>query len=637
MIQLWLLLFGLLATSAAAADALTCSVPERKAFLRKGGPVVFDAQLVNRGQSILEGRLEASMLRWGRRVSTHVSPEMAIPPGQTVTQMVLPPPVNPNYGEGLAVKLDFVSSGGAIPLGEHRLGKFPEGGEGFVIGIPRGSVTAKQIDTQREQSARLETLRPVLERSAWFETQTQSIPVERAPSQVANWCAYDLVVLDEVALGEMSARQLDTLARWVEAGGRVMIFADGPIGERAYEFVARIAKWSGKAIVLDESRQLPRNTWRLEAGMGRVLLAGNPPATSLDIKAGAWRQHLAWAWKVRPALHWDISNDGVWPVERGVDYVGLHPSAANSPEFMLRTKMDLLFDEENSKPRSMPLSTAAGLLLGLLLLAGPVDWMVLGRLRRRRRTWIVFPVLCAGSAWLAWRIAVVHLGPKARELTVQLVDVGENNQLLREFVLRRRMPSGDEEWVTETNEGVATAQPLAVTFDQFEGLESSQPIPETRVEWQTPSKSALRQNLRQWTINWRHTVSFPPQSPPAAPRWTELIERWKQASRVDNGMVPGDQDDFAIHYIADPARERLIQTDHIRSNPVINDAAAKALAEPIRPLSDILDGDAPRLEGTGCAAVSERSPLVIVVFRRVGDELQIFRRHVSKHELEGSR
>lgn len=632
---LWLLLLGLLATSASAADALTCTVPDRKAFLRKGGPVVFDAQLVNRGQSILEGRLEASMLRWGRRVSTHVSPEMAIPPGQTVSQMVLPPPVNPGYGEGVAVKLDFVTSSGAIPLGEHRLGKFPEGGEGFVIGIPRGSVTAKQIDTQREQSARLETLRPVLERSAWFETQTHSIPVERVPSQVANWCAYDLVVLDETTLGEMSIRQLDALARWIEAGGRVMIFADGPIGERAFEFIARIAKWSRTTIALDDARQLPRKTWRLEAGMGRVLLAGNPPASSLEIKAGTWRQHLAWAWKVRPALLWDISNDGVWPVERGFNHFEVHPAAGNVPALMLRTKMDRLFDEENSKPRLMPLSTAAGLLLGLLLLAGPVDWMVLGRLRRRRWTWVVFPLVCAGSAWLAWRMAVVHLGPKVRELTVQVIDIGENDQYLREFVLRRRMPSGDEEWVTETSEGIATAQPAAVTFDQFEGLESNQPIPETRVEWQTPSKSILRQNLRQWTINWRHTVSFAPSSQQAGPEWTELIERWKQSSQIKNGMVPGDQGEFVLHYIADPARVRWIQTDHLRRESVINDAAAEVLAEPLRPLRDILDGDAPRLEGMECAAPSERSPLIIVASRRKGDELQIFRRHVSMRELEG--
>ena len=364
-----------------------------------------------------------------------------------------------------------------------------------------------------------------------------------------------------------------------------------------------------------------------------MLVVAGPAATREYFKSGDWREDLAWLWKVRPEFFPHIAEHGVWPVERN-EFAGAWPEPpGGNIEQWVRGYADNLDRQNAERPRPLPLGWVTLLLAGLLLLAGPADWVVLGWFRRRRWTWVLFPALCVGFAWVSWRLAVHHLGPKARDFTFRLIDLEKDNRVLRETTMRRRIPVQDEEWATETSEGISAALPAAQVADGMGGFDAQAPIPETRSEWLTPSRSILRQNLRQWTWNWRQSVSFAPASLPETPHWEALIARWK-GGLATHHEFSARLDGYHVFFSKASPHFGEIPGQVLGADSPIGTPEATMLARPQRPLPDILEAGAPSIAGLGAFSPAARSPLIILAWRYAGDELLVLRRHVSEREIE---
>ncbi|MCZ6792140.1 MAG: hypothetical protein O7J95_00835, partial [Planctomycetota bacterium] len=81
---------------------------------------------------------------------------------------------------------------------------------------------------------------------------------------------------------------------------------------------------------------------------------------------------------------------------------------------------------------------------GFLLAVGPLDYLLLGWLRRRSYTWILFPVLSVGFALLTLHLSSRYLGSSEVRGALVVVDVGRGGEVLRSSRYEALFPRRDE-------------------------------------------------------------------------------------------------------------------------------------------------------------------------------------------------
>ena len=212
------------------------------------------------------------------------------------------------------------------------------------------------------------------------------------------WQAWDAVLLHpQTALPPPVA---ESLAIWVLAGGRLML-APGSSGTEV----------DGLLAALDAGRGAVRSgdgwtSWR--TGLGVVVRdgGGDPQSTALAL----------WG---RPAA----------PVHRWHDVY--------QPE---RDLGQLLWPEAVGR---VPLSLVLVVFAGFLLWVGPVEWIVLGRLRRRRWTWITFPLAAVAATIAVTSIARGAFGSDDHVRRLVLVDCDATGAARSCNIIEQRFAGGD--------------------------------------------------------------------------------------------------------------------------------------------------------------------------------------------------
>jgi len=213
------------------------------------------------------------------------------------------------------------------------------------------------------------------------------------------------VVFRAAALGQLDKHQAQALAEWVRSGGRVI--ADlrpgdtpprsrvlGPLFESAGGTVIARAGTSPMAV----ERQV---------GLGTVV-----------------------------RLNVSITDPGVTLGQTPVLRAIVHPRPAGTACAMLGVRSDQSWQYQQWV-RPVPAATAFLFLLGYLVLVGPVDYLVLKRLRRLEWTWCTFAVVSITATLLSLRwvyttrvgaftartVSVAMLGPDGGGRTVAVTDL----------------------------------------------------------------------------------------------------------------------------------------------------------------------------------------------------------------------
>lgn len=233
------------------------------------------------------------------------------------------------------------------------------------------------------------------------ETRLATLTVEDFPEEAAGWQALDVLVAADVDTGQLSAAQQAALGGWVAAGGRLIIV--GGVGfQRTLSGLAEITPVQAQATenmslealgeavdepldgqvetpvavgpladdaqVLVAAEDVPLLASRT-VGYGRIdFLAPDPglePLASWDQLATLWRLILT-SGAPRPA--WGYGQSTQWDYAR--------QAVASVPGVSLPSVLQL-----------------CGFLGVYVLLVGPVNYIVLSRLKRRELAWITIPAL----------------------------------------------------------------------------------------------------------------------------------------------------------------------------------------------------------------------------------------------------
>ncbi len=518
---LWrvLLLSVLASLNCAQAAELTATLETGNLRLRRGGPIPLEVRFQNPTPRLLEGRLEITLLLGDRKAAVHRGAELVLQPGAHTVPVLLPPPPGAHQGDGLAARLRWLGPDGSLDLGAQQIGIYGVGGHEIVLGIVRSGRRLTDLDHKREASLGLESLRPKLDAAGWltFTTLTAPIAAESMPAHPLGWCAYDAVFLDGPAFASANEKQLAALARWVESGGSLWMCADAPVQERHAAFIDTLCTRHGtkKRSTLGEAGRLSvpgREPFILWPGLGTAVVVTRS-ADEKEFEGKPWRAAVAAFWKLPPDQVREVAAKGVWDKDwaRQSRWLNEQDEGELRALWLATAGMDTL---RPGAPRLIPLALVGGMLAVLLLCVGPGDYLLLGWLRRRRWTWLLFPVLCALCATWMWRAAERSIGTDDRRGTVRLVDVARDGRVLREVRYEFLLPARDREWEVRVEDGTAVAMPrvesdLATTFAAVARPETAGRPGDATFEWESSSRGRMKRSLRQWTPALVRVTSFP--------------------------------------------------------------------------------------------------------------------------------
>ena len=238
------------------------------------------------------------------------------------------------------------------------------------------------------------------------------------PERPEAWSVLDRLVWQDVDAGQLSGEQVAALRTWLAGGGRLTIVGGtGGLGLLA-GFTDEILPYRPSATVDVEPEalrgllggSLPRGAETLPALAGELVPGSRALATSGDREIAADRPFGSGAVTllgIDPATAWlaeSTSVDVLWATvvaARGTSRAPLIVGDDGTVVSILGSLPGLALP---------PVEGLLLLLLGYIILIGPVNYLVLRRLDRREWAWVTMPLLVVGFAVAAFAIGAALRG-----------------------------------------------------------------------------------------------------------------------------------------------------------------------------------------------------------------------------------
>ena len=309
-----------------------------------------------------------------------------------------------------------------------------------------------------------------------LHTSLARMTADDVPDQPLAFCAVDLLAIDAAEAAHLRAAQISALATWVRAGGALCVFgataADDdhdlipglrvpglePLGSVAH--TASFYIYAKTALADDGLAAVIRGA---SLGLGRVLVAPQ----SADHDSPAWRAATAYLWRVREMNAETMIAVGTWTAGSLQETMSVKESARYDD---IQMPFGPVVSADSAQriqallePRGfsgLPWWLLVAICAVFIVLIGPADWLILGRLKRRRWTWVVFPVVALAITSATVATSQVWLGSHDRLRRLEVVTLDRDGKPLRRdrFELHLAghdqdvaIPCHDETFIDTTN------------------------------------------------------------------------------------------------------------------------------------------------------------------------------------------
>lgn len=551
------LLFALTTPApAAAADPLRMENALPVAPTRLGGPAYIAGELQSDYPGLLEGRLRF-ILRDGPTVLSVVETDpIALVAGVTPFRQILPVPSGGTGYSFPEAAVEFIGEEGRYKLGAVPIRIPPPGTWEAVVLVaePKERLSVAQAGLFRDE----------LNLERVFATRSQAgsdlvdcflptLPARQFPEQPLAYCAFDLVGLPAESFQAMNGRQLDAIAAWTRAGGATCVVADGVLDPKHAEFLNGLFRDSGGGPFLrDDTGRIaePEGTahgvFARPAGLGfAAVLFGS--LEGFDFDTPAWREAHARLWRLREehARHRKagraVTPTPAAPTGPVVPGVNGRPVAYPSSDFSVFTVptpsygTSVINALRPSRIRLIPGWAVALLLFGYVVVVGPLDYYVLGRLRLRKWTWVTFPAVTLAVAWGVVAAADAFMSDNDHRRTVDVVDFDAAGEPVRRTRLELLFRGSSRAVVQK----LSRAWFAAVDRQHFNSEDNDAPT--GPYVGTLPSRYVVPQQVAKWTPQVNRTFEIAPEDVPAVP-WAAL----EADSASGPAMLPGGVAGFRL-------------------------------------------------------------------------------------------
>ena len=276
------------------------------------------------------------------------------------------------------------------------------------------------------------------------------------------FCAFDVVVIADGGLSKLDQGRMDAMREWVRAGGSLCVVPDGAIERRHTNFLIDlfVEHPDPPAMTLDRSSSFVSG-WegmhvQTKLGLGRVVLvdpnkplrdepaeknSGGKKSEMSAATAAYWKKVAGFLWRVRKSQldedKWGAvdpqkppANGDENPYGRAYalsDYQRASESMTVRPIGQNEVTRQLM----PSNVRMVPLWLVTTMLLAYVFIVGPGDYLLLGMLKMRRYTWIVFPIVTALFTMGMVGVSNYYMATTQNGGSIEINDVVGSGEIVR--------------------------------------------------------------------------------------------------------------------------------------------------------------------------------------------------------------
>ena len=564
-----LVFFQMFGGSAFAAEKLQVDLIPLGARARNQSPIPVEARFKWDSARILEGRLEMEFREGNRVLGRYRSGDLALTGGDQSFRMLLPPSLAPFSDSQVEVQMKFVTAGNAMEI-EPTILSVPTASErSLVVGWCDASTAAGLSSSDIVKNLRLEHFAPPSDTVSQRLLMTSMVRLtpEDLPAQPLAYTTYDMVVLTAEAFKEASERQLQALARWVKGGGSVCVFVGGGLQAHHIWFLNQLAESTsdGPRFLSDNAGNLlpaQKDILCLHSGVGRSVIVPEKNAVDTSSNAAAWRTAATFLWKMRSNQARAIVDSGHWepPADPSTEnnsfprgrqfYFQNRPQFIESLSYAVQLTdlgPELMNRLMPKTVRLIPFSALIGTLVLFLLMIGPGDYFVLGFLRRRRLTWLLFPATSIAFTVATVLMANHYLGLRDQRRSLIVVDLAKDGTALRWNRYELVFAARDKQSVTELKDALwapldVRAMPGEVYYQNglynpnyrsygYRG-DAEREIGPPLYDGTLPVHFQTSEAIRQWRPELNRTFSFEPPPVPLFPNWHAIEEAWPNLRNI---------------------------------------------------------------------------------------------------------
>lgn len=540
-----------------------------KAIVGRAMPTVWDIRKFQPG--IMEGRFEFRVGLKEVEFYSYITDDVVLSNDDTLQRWLFPPVVTDAELEEVEIRVVWIGKSGRIELPMQRLIAPTSAVRTVMIGSGENRVSSfrSRAWESRLANLRLESLAPSTHRGAIPPIQSVIVTWDSAgvPSDPFTLSAYDLIAISNEVFAQLRRPQLDALTTWLLAGGRLYIEPSGLMEDAHVDFLNRIAPpASGPAWTLGRTGKIEwpvvfdNHILSTSAGFGRLLI-DDPAETDHQPE---WEQRMA-LWQIPVQIPsrfvpWFVTlgtkqgaSGQLWPGSR-INYDNLNnqpsrlyyqPPNASKLAITERAMQSIVAELMPTSVRVIPLRTIILLLFILVLMVGPLDWWVLGRLRLRRFTWITWPAATVLMTMLLVMLSNSYLQSTDHPRSLVLHDLAADGHVIRSNRFRLEFPRQSRDIVADLRQSMW--MPLRTTAESVQQLAGITPETQPRetatlpaYRGRVPQRFEARQPIRQWTPHLSRQFSFGALDAPPPINW-EKIPLAKYAKQpLEEHRVPDD-------------------------------------------------------------------------------------------------
>jgi hypothetical protein len=583
---------------------------------RMEAPMWVEIKLTSTGAQLREGAVEFTCRVLGVPQWTYTTQELALT-GGTQTYRFLLPPVATREMDDRSMRVRFLERAEASDLGI-----FPittQARPGWPLTLAVGPTSARGSGDTRPAwlNCRLERFNATRETGVASLVHTSAAVLEPAdfPTDPLGYTAFDAVFLEGKDFTMLKEKSLEALGQWIAAGGGLLVTADavfdGPHARTLEQWVNSDPKAERLRFGPDgKLADVESGAWRARVGFGRVAVMPQRPAAEKDYDLEPWRRAIAWLWKVRSEHTDGLVQSGQLPAfPARYDYIHEYDRRFN--ESIDKLTRELL----PQNVRVMPRNVVIGLLAGFVLVIGPLDWWLLGRLRARRFTWVLFPVVTAVFTVATMKLARHYLGTGAHRGGLVITDIAPSGEVVRETRIDVLLPDQRGTLSEEIQHA------LCATMKRS----SNEAIPAVAYRGQFPGRFVFERPVQQWSLVLTRQMRLHAGEDKSRMRWDAFTPAMLDKDRPADiaTTLAGDSKcavSFAYRAGLGPVDSHFIDSNFVETIIYKPENGQFAL------ISQFAPSCAPTLTDLPCIERGDTGSSLVIAARREGSDLHFWRR-----------
>ncbi len=567
-IGLFALLLQLVSATARAQDKpIEIEQSGMQPTIQVGRPIPTWWDVKIRGSALVEGRIEFQLKNMSKLLATVTTEDIALTGPQQRIKVMLPPISDDEPIDQLQLQIKFYGKRFNQDLGAHILRVAMSKSRSFMVLMGVSRLTPKRSAERDRINRRLafESMASGMDESV--KTIVTSLEPADMPQEPLGYCAYELVVLTGPEFRLLKKPQLESLAAWVRAGGSLYLEPTGVLEAYHVEFLRNLTAHGPSDLVIQpdsKGRLIPGTIWNderlllLRNGLGRIALRVDDEHPDETFETPAWREATAFLWRLHAKQIQLVKETpklrmsellGTNLVDTPVGQFNIQSGRLSLP--LLTSTTELLDWLMPDGVRMVPLWVLAAILFSFVIVIGPVDYFVLGKLKARKFTWITFPLATLLVTGLTVWITNRYMSSSETRRGMVLQDLGDDGSIVRSSRFELLFIASSRAITTDVRKGV------------FSALGKGQPISEDQLYQQQMASRMIRRGRGMGEV----TEKKPPQMAGRIPTEftvTQELAKWTpQLNRLF--WIPGPAQENKIDWqaLSDGITDEMLQSHNL--------------------------------------------------------------------------